>query len=104
MIVRNDNSKLVKRDGLQLTSEAGNLANRNTFKYSGIANVRTVDMSIDAEGKVSLGLAAAKNLNKPASSVRPRRRVPPPPRRRGLLIARAARRRRSPLFRCARRR
>lgn len=44
-LVRNNSSFLVKRNGAQLTSEPGNLTNVNSFKYSGLANNRTIDVS-----------------------------------------------------------
>jgi large subunit ribosomal protein L28e len=37
-LVKNNNSFLVKRNGVTFSSEAGNLVNRNSFKYSGLAN------------------------------------------------------------------
>jgi large subunit ribosomal protein L28e len=50
-LIRDNNSFLVKRgntrrDGsVQFSKEPGNLLNVNTFKYSGIANQRTIDLS-----------------------------------------------------------
>ena len=52
-LIRDNNSFLVKRgrtrrDGaVQLSAEPGNLLNVNTFKYSGIANSRTLTLSTD---------------------------------------------------------
>ena len=41
-----------RRDGsVQFSSEPGNLLNVNTFKYSGIANQRTIDLSTVAGDK-----------------------------------------------------
>lgn len=54
-LIRDNNSFLVKRGRtrrageIQLSSEPGNLLNVNTFKYSGIANSRTVTLSVDTE-------------------------------------------------------
>jgi large subunit ribosomal protein L28e len=51
-LIRDNNSFLVKRgntrrDGsVQFSKEPGNLLNVNTFKYSGIANQRTIDLSV----------------------------------------------------------
>lgn len=50
-IVRNNSSFLVKRNGVQLTSEPGNLTNVNSFKYSGLANNRTIDISATPDNK-----------------------------------------------------
>ena len=41
-IVKNNSCFLIKRDRLQMTTEPNNLTNFNTFKYSGIANAKTV--------------------------------------------------------------
>lgn len=52
-LVKDNNSFLVKRgrttrDGsVQFSREAGNLLNVNTFKYSGLANERTIHISND---------------------------------------------------------
>jgi large subunit ribosomal protein L28e len=41
-IVRNNNSFLVKRAGAQFSTEPNNLANLNTYKYSGLANAKVL--------------------------------------------------------------
>lgn len=74
MYVRNCNSALVKRKegtgwNLQLTAEKGNVMNVNAFKYSGLANEKTIAIDIGADGKVTMGLKAPKNATKPAKSV-----------------------------------
>ncbi|KAG0047544.1 60S ribosomal protein L28, partial [Linnemannia elongata] len=51
LLIKNNNSFLVKRSGVQFSSEAGNLLNKNSFKYSGIANKKTVDISAAASGR-----------------------------------------------------
>eukprot|EP00630_Chrysocystis_fragilis_P005429 CAMPEP_0197394412 /NCGR_PEP_ID=MMETSP1165-20131217/5167_1 /TAXON_ID=284809 /ORGANISM="Chrysocystis fragilis, Strain CCMP3189" /LENGTH=147 /DNA_ID=CAMNT_0042920117 /DNA_START=31 /DNA_END=474 /DNA_ORIENTATION=+ len=71
--VRNGNCFLVKRNGVQLTSEPGNLANKNSFKYSGLANEKAIDISIDdssEEPKLAMGLKAPKRKNQPKQNVR----------------------------------
>ncbi|KAJ3339752.1 60S ribosomal protein L28 [Gonapodya sp. JEL0774] len=45
LIVRKNNSFLVKRNGIQLSSEPGNLSNLHSFAASGIANPKTIDVS-----------------------------------------------------------
>ncbi|KAI8846070.1 ribosomal L28e/Mak16 [Chytridium lagenaria] len=50
LLTRNNSSFLVKRSGVQFSREAGNLTNLNSFKYSGIANPKTVDVSAAAKG------------------------------------------------------
>lgn len=38
LLVRNNSSFLVKRNGAQFSSEPNNLTNKHSFKYSGLAN------------------------------------------------------------------
>ncbi|CAO3688717.1 unnamed protein product [Umbelopsis vinacea] len=49
-IVRNNNSFLVKRAGAEFSTEPNNLANLNTFKYSGLANAKTVGIKAAPRG------------------------------------------------------
>ncbi|KAI8984028.1 ribosomal L28e/Mak16 [Mycotypha africana] len=49
-IIRNNNSFLVKRQGVQFSSEPSNLMNVNSFKYSGLANPKSVAISSAARG------------------------------------------------------
>ena len=50
-LIRDNNSFLVKRErtsrrgAVQFSSEPGNLLNVNSFKYSGVANNATIDIS-----------------------------------------------------------
>jgi hypothetical protein len=55
MLVRNNSSFLVKRDGAQFTSEPGNLTQLNSFKFSGLANRKAVSVEM-AKKKVTIGL------------------------------------------------
>ena len=83
-LIRDNNCFLVKRhrtarDGaIQFSKEPGNLMNVNSFKYSGIANEKTIDISsamvAKAKGKgsaaaVILSTKTGKTLNKPKASV-----------------------------------
>ena len=45
-VLRTHNSHVVKRDGITLSGEPGNLANAHTFKFSGLANPLTVHVSL----------------------------------------------------------
>lgn len=53
-LIKDNNSFLIKRErssrrgAVQFSSEPGNLMNTNCFKYSGIANSKTVDIGSDA--------------------------------------------------------
>ncbi|KAH7039195.1 ribosomal protein L28e [Linnemannia elongata] len=51
LLIKNNNSFLVKRSGVQFSSEAGNLMNKNSFKFSGIANKKTIDIAAAASGR-----------------------------------------------------
>ena len=59
MLVKNNNSFLVKRNGTQFSSERGNLRNINSPRYSGLANKRVVDISV-AKGKATLSIRKSK--------------------------------------------
>merc|ERR1711939_299622 len=67
-ITRNNSSFLVKRNGLQLSSEPGNLMNKNSFKFSGIANLETVDVA-DNEKGITFSRKNKANTSKPARNV-----------------------------------
>ena len=45
-VLRTHNSHVVKRDGITLSGEPGNLANAHTFKFSGLANPLTVHVAL----------------------------------------------------------
>ncbi|CAL0308728.1 unnamed protein product [Lupinus luteus] len=74
-IVKNNNSFLVKQFGrgsqsIEFSKEPNNLYNLNSYKYSGLANKKTV--SIQAGGKdqsVLLATTKTKKQNKPAALV-----------------------------------
>ncbi|KAG0318461.1 60S ribosomal protein L28 [Dissophora globulifera] len=51
LLIKNNNSFLVKRSGVQFSSEAGNLLNKNSFKYSGLANKKTIDITAAPSGR-----------------------------------------------------
>ena len=56
-LVRDNNCFLHKRErtsragSVQFSSEPGNLMNVNTFKYSGLANNKTIDLQIATDDK-----------------------------------------------------
>lgn len=68
--VRKTSCFKVKRNGIELTSEPGNVMNKNTFKYSGLANDKTVDLSMDEDGKITMGLKAPKRSQFPREVIR----------------------------------
>ncbi|KAF8980946.1 60S ribosomal protein L28 [Entomortierella lignicola] len=67
LLIKNNNSFLVKRSGVEFSSEAGNLLNKNSFKYSGLANKKTVDVSAAPSGRGVV--VATKKSNSPAFKV-----------------------------------
>ena len=71
LIVRNNSSFLVKRNNAQFSSEAGNVMNVNSFKFNGLVNERTVDVSMAAaEGKKTfLNVSTKRNSRKPRSGI-----------------------------------
>ncbi|KAF9586237.1 60S ribosomal protein L28 [Lunasporangiospora selenospora] len=48
LLIKNNNSYLIKRNGVEFSSEAGNLLNKNTYKFSGLANKKTIDIQAAA--------------------------------------------------------
>ena len=46
MLLRNTSSFLVKRNGVQFSSEPSNLMNLNSYKFSGLANKKTVGVVV----------------------------------------------------------
>jgi len=62
LLVRNNSSFLVKRNGLQLTSEPGNLTNLNSYRYSGLAQARAVDIKPAKEKGIVLSLKSKKKV------------------------------------------
>eukprot|EP00252_Welwitschia_mirabilis_P026217 TRINITY_DN849_c0_g1_i1.p1 TRINITY_DN849_c0_g1~~TRINITY_DN849_c0_g1_i1.p1 ORF type:complete len:151 (-),score=18.75 TRINITY_DN849_c0_g1_i1:215-667(-) len=73
-IVRNNNSFLVKQNGnssakVMFSSEPNNLFNAHSYKFSGLANKKTVSITPGAGEKLSVVLATTKTKkqNKPAS-------------------------------------
>ncbi|KAL2917298.1 hypothetical protein HK105_202962 [Polyrhizophydium stewartii] len=67
LLTRNSNSFLVKRNGVVLSREPGNLRNLHSFKYSGFAPTKTVDVSAGAKGVV-VTLSKTKNASKVSAS------------------------------------
>merc|ERR1711907_451601 len=66
-LTKKSNCFLVKRNGLQLTSEPNNLMNKNSFKYSGLANLEAVGDD-DTRGIV-LNKKNAKNVSAPKRNI-----------------------------------
>eukprot|EP00252_Welwitschia_mirabilis_P021092 TRINITY_DN5301_c0_g1_i1.p1 TRINITY_DN5301_c0_g1~~TRINITY_DN5301_c0_g1_i1.p1 ORF type:complete len:151 (+),score=24.53 TRINITY_DN5301_c0_g1_i1:181-633(+) len=73
-IVRNNNSFLVKQNGnssakVLFSSEPNNLYNTHSYKFSGLANKKTVSIAPGEGDRVTVVLATSKTKkqNKPAS-------------------------------------
>merc|ERR1712129_273299 len=56
-------------NGVQMTTEPGNVMNLNSFKYSGLANDKTIDINLGEDGKVMMGLKAPKRATKPKAHI-----------------------------------
>ncbi|KAG0048030.1 hypothetical protein BGZ83_006955 [Gryganskiella cystojenkinii] len=74
LLIKNNNSFLVKRNGVQFSREAGNLLNKNSFKFSGIANKKTIDIQAAERGVVvstnkKSKVTLTKGIRKSARSV-----------------------------------
>mmetsp|Transcript_7373 Transcript_7373/g.19126 ORF Transcript_7373/g.19126 Transcript_7373/m.19126 type:complete len:129 (+) Transcript_7373:21-407(+) len=67
--VKNNNCFLVKRNGVQFSREASNLANINSFKFSGIANPKAVGI-IATEKGAQLVTKVSKKARNPAKLIR----------------------------------
>ncbi|KAL1927009.1 hypothetical protein VTP01DRAFT_5339 [Rhizomucor pusillus] len=65
-LVKNNNSFLVKRPGVQFSAEKGNLMNLHSYKYSGLANAKTVDIRADGARGVRVTTKKVKKANLPS--------------------------------------
>jgi len=72
-LIRNNNAFLVKRNGAYFSSEPGNVANLHSFKYSGLANSRSVGIvgQTTKESGVVLAKKSTKrsHLRKPTTTL-----------------------------------
>merc|ERR1712139_680305 len=69
-LTKKSNAFLVKRNGLQLTSEPNNLMNKHSFKYSGLANLETVGVEDNTRG-ITLKLKNKRNSQNPKRNIVP---------------------------------
>ncbi|GLB43672.1 putative ribosomal protein [Lyophyllum shimeji] len=96
LLLRNYNSFVVKRvpEGPVFSREPGNLRNLHSYKYSGLANEKTIDISETSEGTIQITTRKTKvapTAVRPAfakSTIRPRSG----PRRAQGIVAQYARR------------
>ncbi|KAK9862910.1 hypothetical protein WJX84_006689 [Apatococcus fuscideae] len=70
-LVKKNNVYLHKGlNGSQFSSEPGNLYNRHSYKYSGLANEKTVDIRAgDDDSSLVISKRRPKNINKPNKAV-----------------------------------
>jgi large subunit ribosomal protein L28e len=68
-LTKNNNAFLVKRNGVTFSAEKGNLTNTNSYKSSGLANHRAVDIRAAKEGGIVVSLKSSKQSaqRKPAT-------------------------------------
>uniref|UniRef100_A0A0N8AL39 Large ribosomal subunit protein eL28 n=1 Tax=Daphnia magna TaxID=35525 RepID=A0A0N8AL39_9CRUS len=67
LLTKNTSSFVVKRNGNEFAKEKFNLKNINSAKYSGLANGKAVDISLD-DKKITLTTKIAKAARKPVKS------------------------------------
>ncbi|TMW68576.1 hypothetical protein Poli38472_006044 [Pythium oligandrum] len=67
LLTKNTSSFLVKRSGNEFAKEKFNLKNFNSAKFSGFANTKAVDISLD-DKKVTLTTKIAKAVRKPVKA------------------------------------
>lgn len=68
-LIRNNNAFLYKRGNVaarthsvQFSSENGNLLSVNSFKYSGLANSKTIDIKANKDNRIFLNTKVYFNL------------------------------------------
>jgi len=66
-IIKNNSAFLMKRNNVAFSKEAGNLKNRNSFRYNGLIHQKTVDVQMQ-DKQVVLVTKKSKGQNKPANS------------------------------------
>ncbi|KAI9026872.1 ribosomal L28e/Mak16 [Hyaloraphidium curvatum] len=69
LVTRNNSSFLLRSGRYEFAREPGNLTGVNSFKASGLANAKTVDVSA-TEGGVVVSLRSKKGGSSPAASLR----------------------------------
>jgi len=69
-LVKNNNSFLVKRNGVQFSAERGNLTNLNSFKYSGLANEKVIGVEPAEKGVILTTKKTKVSSSYPAKSTR----------------------------------
>jgi hypothetical protein len=68
LLVKDNNSFLVKRNGITLSREQNNLRNVNSYKYSGLAHSKTVGINRNAAGNGIELVTSSKVPNRPATA------------------------------------
>ncbi|XP_013406215.1 uncharacterized protein LOC106170767 [Lingula anatina] len=69
LVIRNNSSFLIKRNGASFTREPNNLKNRNSFRYNGLIHRQTVGVEPAKDGKgVVLLTKNSKGFQKPSKS------------------------------------
>ncbi|KAH6596068.1 hypothetical protein BASA50_005365 [Batrachochytrium salamandrivorans] len=67
LLTRTNSSFLVKRNGLQLSRESGNLRNLHSFKFSGVSAAKSIHVAAANKG-VAVTLKKSASAKKPATS------------------------------------
>ncbi|EFA83339.1 S60 ribosomal protein L28 [Heterostelium album PN500] len=67
-VIRGNNAFKITRGKTSFSSEAGNLRNKHSSKYSGLANRKVVDVNVNAAGAIELSAKRTKKAANPAAS------------------------------------
>jgi len=66
-IIKKNNAFRMERAGVVFSSEPGNLRNKNSLKYSGLARTKVVDVA-SKDGKIVVSSKVVKKTANPATS------------------------------------
>eukprot|EP01133_Synstelium_polycarpum_P016776 gene16776-19949_t len=69
-IIKDNHAFKITRGGVTFSSEAGNLRNKHSLKYSGLARRKTIDIQATATGAITVASKLTKKASFPAQSMR----------------------------------
>ncbi|GAM23490.1 hypothetical protein SAMD00019534_066650 [Acytostelium subglobosum LB1] len=67
-VIAPTNAYKITRCGVSFSSEPGNLRNRHSIKYSGLARRKVIDVSTNAKGAIVLSAKRTKKAANPATA------------------------------------
>eukprot|EP01132_Coremiostelium_polycephalum_P010816 gene10816-13250_t len=68
-VIRKNHAFKVERNGVVFSSEPGNLRNKHSLKYSGLARKTTIDVAPTADGKIVVSNKVQKKAANPSKSL-----------------------------------